>query len=75
VAFAIVQGGLVAPLVGYFGERRTLVAGLVAGAIGFSFIRSGDDGLVVRSRHSHHVHVGTVWASAQGLMTRRVGPH
>lgn len=74
VAFAIVQGGLVGPLVGYFGERRTLVAGLIAGAIGFSFYGWATTGWWFAAG----IPVMSMWGlygpSAQGLMTRRVGP-
>ena len=73
VAFAIVQGGLVGPLVARFGERRTLVAGLVACAIGFSFY-----GL---ARNGWWFAAGIPIMSMWGLhgpsarpMTRRVGP-
>jgi len=74
VAFAIVQGGLVGSLVGYFGERRTLVAGLLAGAIGFSFYGLAQTGWWFAAG----IPVMSMWGlygpSAQGLMTRRVGP-
>lgn len=74
VAFAIVQGGLVGPLVKRFGERRTLVAGLVAGAIGFSFYGLAGTGWWF----AVGIPIMSMWGlygpSAQGLMTRRVGP-
>jgi len=74
VAFAIVQGGLVGPLVGHFGERRTLVAGLIAGAIGFAFYGLATTGWWFAAG----IPVMSMWGlygpSAQGLMTRRVGP-
>ena len=74
VSFAIVQGGLVGPLVGAFGERRTLVAGLISGAAGFAIY-----GLAATGRwFMVGVPIMSLWGlygpSAQGLMTRRVGP-
>jgi DHA1 family tetracycline resistance protein-like MFS transporter len=74
VSFAIVQGGLVGPLVGAFGERRTLVAGLAFGAAGFAIY-----GLAATGRwFLVGVPIMSIWGlygpSAQGLMTRRVGP-
>ena len=74
VAFAIVQGGLVGPLVKRFGEPRTLVAGLIAGAIGFSFYGLAKTGWWF----AVGIPIMSMWGlygpSAQGLMTRRVGP-
>lgn len=74
VAFAVVQGGLVGPLAAYFGERRTLVAGLVSGAMGFAVY-----GLAATGRwFAAGIPIMSLWGlygpSAQGLMTRRVGP-
>ena len=75
VLFAIMQGVFVGPVVHRFGERRALIVALVAGAV--SYVVYGlaptpawfGAGIVVMS----------IWAfygpSAQGLMTRRVGPH
>jgi DHA1 family tetracycline resistance protein-like MFS transporter len=75
VFFAVVQGGLVGPLVARFGERRTLVAGLVSGASGFALY-----GLATTGRwFAAGIPVMSMWGlygpSAQGLMTRRVGPN
>jgi DHA1 family tetracycline resistance protein-like MFS transporter len=75
VAFAIVQGALVGPLVGYFGERRTLVAGLVAGAVGFSFYGFAKTGWWFAAGIPIMSMWGLYGPSAQGLMTRRVGPN
>jgi DHA1 family tetracycline resistance protein-like MFS transporter len=74
VAFAIVQGGLVGPLAARFGERRTLVAGLVAGAIGFSFYGLARNGWWFAAGIPIMSMWGLYGPSAQGLMTRRVGP-
>jgi DHA1 family tetracycline resistance protein-like MFS transporter len=74
VAFAIVQGGLVGPLVGQLGERRTLVSGLLFGAAGMSIY-----GLAPTGRwFAAGIPIMSLWGlygpSAQGLMTRRVKP-
>ncbi|HEX5070151.1 MAG TPA: TCR/Tet family MFS transporter [Vicinamibacterales bacterium] len=74
VAFAIVQGGLVGPLVSHFGERRTLVAGLIFGAIGFSFYGLAPTGWWFAAGIPIMSMWGLYGPSAQGLMTRRVGP-
>ena len=73
VAFAVVQGGLVGKLAAQFGERRTLVAGLVFGAVGFAVY-----GLAATGRwFAAGIPIMSLWGlygpSAQGLMTRRVG--
>jgi DHA1 family tetracycline resistance protein-like MFS transporter len=74
VTFAIVQGGLVGPAVGAFGERRALALALVCGAAGFAIYGLAPTGgwfLV-------GVPIMGVWGlygpSAQSLMTQRVGP-
>jgi DHA1 family tetracycline resistance protein-like MFS transporter len=74
VCSAIVQGGLVGPTVRRFGERRVLIAGLLAGALGFTvygLARTGVTFLV-------GVPIMALWGlaspSAQGLMSRRLGP-
>ena len=73
-AFAIVQGGLVGRLTARFGERRTLVAGLASGAAGFAIYGLATTG----RRFAMGIPVMSMWGlygpSAQGLMTRKVGP-
>lgn len=74
VCFAIVQGGLVGRLVAAFTERRTLVAGLLFGAAGMLIY-----GLAPTSMwFAMGIPIMAMWGlygpSAQGLMTRRVGP-
>lgn len=75
VAFAVVQGGLVGPIVGRFGERRALVAGLLSGAMGFAIYGMASTGAMFLVG----VPVMSIWGlyspSAQGLMTRRVKPN
>jgi DHA1 family tetracycline resistance protein-like MFS transporter len=71
---ALVQGLVVGPAVRRYGERRVMLAGLLAGALGYTiyaFAPSGAWFLV-------GVPVVSLWGLAgpagQGLMTRRVGP-
>jgi len=70
----IVQGGLVRPVVAKIGERRALAAGLVFGAIGFSWYGLATTG----SWFLAGVPLMAMWGfanpSLQALMTRRVSP-
>jgi len=71
---AIVQGGLVGPMVRRFGERRILLTGLLAGATSFAIYGCAPTaGLMMVG-----VPFGALWGLAgpagQGLMTRHVGP-
>jgi len=73
VSFAVIQGGLVGPVVAQFGERRALVGGLMAGAVGMAAY-----GLAGTGRgFAAAIPVMALWGfygpSAQGLMTKRVG--
>jgi DHA1 family tetracycline resistance protein-like MFS transporter len=72
VCFAIVQGGLVGRIVQKFGERRTMLAGLTMGAIGFSIYGLAATGTMFMIG----VPIMSMWGlygpSAMGLMTRRV---
>ncbi len=74
VTFGTVQGGLVGPLVGYFGERRTLIAGLLFGAVGMSIYALSPTG----RWFAFGIPIMAMWGlygpSAQGMMTRRVAP-
>jgi DHA1 family tetracycline resistance protein-like MFS transporter len=70
---ALVQGFLVGPMVRRYGERRVMLTGLLAGALGYTiyaFAPSGAWFLV-------GIPVVALWGLAgpagQGLMTRRVG--
>lgn len=75
VAFGIVQGGLVGPLVKRFGERRTLIAGLSAGAAGFAIYGLAPTGRLFAFGIPIMAMWGLYGPSAQALMTRRVGAH
>ena len=72
LCFAVVQGGLVAPVVARIGERRALLGALAAGAVGFTIYGWAPTGL----KFLFGVPIMALWGlygpSAQGLMTRRV---
>jgi DHA1 family tetracycline resistance protein-like MFS transporter len=74
VSFAIIQAGLVGRLVARFGEWRMLIAGLSFGATGMAIYGIAPTGLVFAAG----IPIMSMWGfygpSAQGLMTRRVGP-
>jgi len=72
---AVVQGTLVGPLVARFGERRILLAGLVAGAIGFFIYAFAPSGSVFMLGVPVVALWGLAGASSQGLLTRLVGPN
>jgi len=75
VATSIVQGGLVGPIVGRLGERRTLLMSLCFGVGAFVIYGLAPTGV----RFALGILVMAFWGlygpSAQGLMTRRVGPN
>jgi DHA1 family tetracycline resistance protein-like MFS transporter len=72
-SFAIVQGGLVSPVVSTFGERRALLAGLVFGAVGFTIYGLAPTGFWFLMG----VPIMSLWGfygpAVQALMTQRVG--
>jgi len=70
----IVQGGLVRPVVAKIGERRALAAGLVFGAIGFSWYGLATTGSWFLAGVPLMAMWGFVNPSLQALMTRRVSP-
>jgi MFS transporter, DHA1 family, tetracycline resistance protein len=74
VVSAVVQGGLVGPIVKRFGERLTLLTGLSLGAVGFATYGLAPTGLWF----AVGIPVMSLWGlygpAAQGLMTRRVSP-
>ncbi|HEX7116205.1 MAG TPA: TCR/Tet family MFS transporter [Steroidobacter sp.] len=73
VCSIIVQGVLVGRVVKYLGERRTMLVGLIAGAIGFVIQAIATTGAV----YTFGIIVMSLWGLAtpalQGLMTRLVG--
>lgn len=74
VCWALVGGVLVRPAVKRFGERRTLLIGLLFGAAGFAILGLAPTSLV----YWLGIPVFALWGFAnpalQGLMTVRVGP-
>jgi MFS transporter, DHA1 family, tetracycline resistance protein len=71
---AVVQGALVGPLVRRFGERTVLLAGLVAGAVGFGVYAFAPTGGTFLAGIPVVALWGLAGPTAQGLMTRHVGP-
>jgi MFS transporter, DHA1 family, tetracycline resistance protein len=70
----IVQAGLVKRIVARFGERRALFAGLLCGCVGYAIYGLAPVGIAFLSAMPVFAFMGLVGPSAQGLMTRRVGP-
>jgi DHA1 family tetracycline resistance protein-like MFS transporter len=70
----IVQAGLVKRIVARFGERRALFAGLLCGCAGYAIYGLAPVGIAFLSAMPVFAFMGLVGPSAQGLMTRRVGP-
>jgi DHA1 family tetracycline resistance protein-like MFS transporter len=74
VCSAIVQGGLVRPIVARAGERRAMLIGLGCGAVGFAIYGLAPTGALFCAG----VPVMSLWGLAnpavQALMTERVGP-
>ncbi len=70
----IVQGLLVKPIVARFGERLSLFAGLLCGGVGYAIYGLAPVGMVFLSALPVFVFMGLFGPSAQGLMTRHVGP-
>ncbi len=71
---ALVGAVLVKPAVKKFGDRATMLAGLLFGSVGFAIFGAAANGLVF----SFGVPVMNLWGlagpTAQGLMSRGVGP-
>ena len=74
VCAMIVQGGLVKPLVAKFGERTTLLAGLMCGTIGFTAYSLVPQGMIWLFTPILAC-MGIFGPSLQALMSRRVQPH
>lgn len=74
VGSMIVQGGLVRPIVKAIGERRALFLGLSSGALGMLWWGLAPTGPWFWAAIPFGSLMGLYGPSAQGLMTRRVGP-
>jgi MFS transporter, DHA1 family, tetracycline resistance protein len=74
VCSAIVQGTMVGPLTRRYGERRVLIAGLLAGALGFSIYGLAPTGALFVAALPVVALWGIASPAAQSLMSRRLGP-
>ena len=74
VTSAIVQGGLVRPIIQRLGERRTLFLGLALGAIGFVIYGLAPTGAMFWLGVPIMALWGLCTPASQGLMSRRVDP-
>jgi len=71
---AVVQGGLIGPIVGWMGERRALMFGLGAGAIGFALYGVAATPTLFWIGVPLMALWGVAGAATQGLVSARVGP-
>ena len=72
VTAMIVQGLLMRPLTARFGERKTLLAGLLSGALGFAVYGVATDGWIYCTGIPIMAFWGLAGPSAQAFMSRRV---
>ena len=75
VAAIVVQGGVIGPAVKQFGERRALIVGLAFGVAGFAVFGLAPTGPLFWLGIPLMALWGLANPSAQGLMSRRIGPH
>jgi DHA1 family tetracycline resistance protein-like MFS transporter len=68
----IVQGGMIRPVVGWIGERRTLIAGLLFGTVGFAVYGLAGTGPIFWIGVPLMSLWGLAGPAAQAIMTRRV---
>jgi MFS transporter, DHA1 family, tetracycline resistance protein len=73
VCSMVVQGALVKRVTAAFGERRTLMAGLLSGSVGFAIYGLAPTPLIYCLGIPVMALWGLAYPSAQGLMTQRVG--
>jgi DHA1 family tetracycline resistance protein-like MFS transporter len=69
---AVVQGSLVRPIVGRFGERISLLFGLTCGALGFAAYGLASTGILFMIGFPFGALWGLAGPAAQALMTQRV---
>ncbi|HZZ30642.1 MAG TPA: TCR/Tet family MFS transporter [Phenylobacterium sp.] len=70
----VVQMFLVGPAVARFGERRIVLFGCLAGALGFFWYGAATDGWLYLLGAPLFAFSGFIMPGLQGLMTQRVGP-
>jgi len=72
IASGVVQGGLIQPTIRWIGERRTLLAGLMFGAIGFSIYGLAPTGEIFWTGIPVMALWGLSGAACQAMMSRLV---
>jgi MFS transporter, DHA1 family, tetracycline resistance protein len=72
MAAMIVQGGLIGPITTRFGERRTVLMGLLCGSVGFSVYGIAPEGWIFCLGIPVMAFWGLTGPATQSLMTRRV---
>jgi DHA1 family tetracycline resistance protein-like MFS transporter len=72
VCAAVVSGALVGPFVKRFGERRSLLSGLVFGTLGFVFFALAARGWIILAAIPFIALWGIAGPATQSLMSRRV---
>ncbi|HWG96556.1 MAG TPA: MFS transporter, partial [Nitrospira sp.] len=72
MAATIVQGGLIRPITNRFGERRTVLTGLLCGALGFFVYGMAPEGWIFCLGIPVMAFWGLAGPATQSLMTRRV---
>jgi DHA1 family tetracycline resistance protein-like MFS transporter len=70
----VVQGLLVRRFVSRFGERKTMLIGLVSGILGFIVWGLAADPITFMIAIIFYAPIGLVQPAVQGFMTRKVGP-
>jgi DHA1 family tetracycline resistance protein-like MFS transporter len=73
IASGIVQAGLIKPAIERFGERATLLAGLLFGVVGFSIYGLAPNSFIFWSGIPIMALWGLAGAAAMGIMSRLVG--
>jgi DHA1 family tetracycline resistance protein-like MFS transporter len=74
ICAAVVQGGLIGPIVGWMGAPRALVFGLVTGAIGFAIYGFAETGIMFWVGMPIMAFWGVAGAAFQGLASTEVDP-
>ncbi|GGF15823.1 tetracycline resistance MFS efflux pump [Aliidongia dinghuensis] len=74
VCSAVVQGGLIGPIVGRLGAPRALVLGLVAGAVGFAIYGLAETGPLFWVGMPVMAFWGVAGAALQGIASTEVDP-